>query len=110
MKLIKLAAATAIALSAVVASTGAKAQEVNPCRGLSRADTVVIIGASTETRVQIIKEVVRQYGLQGEFCQNRGGKTVWMSDQMPSKGEAVRVFGLFQQAGVIRPIKMRRAS
>lgn len=86
-----------------------KAQEVNPCRGLTKADTVVIIGASTEDRVQMIKQVIQEHGLQGEFCQNRSGKTVWMSDQISSKDAAVQVFNHFQDAGLIRPIKMRRA-
>lgn len=86
-----------------------KAQEVNPCRPLGKADTVVIIGASTEERVQVIKQVIQERGLQGEFCQNRSGKTVWMSDQIGSKDAAVQVFSYFQDAGLIRPIKMRRA-
>lgn len=109
MKLSQFLLPAAVLASLALGANGVKAQEVNPCRSLSRANTVVIIGASTETRVQIIKEVVRQHRLQGEFCQNRSGKTVWMSDQIRSKDAAVQIFTFFQDAGVVRPIKMRRA-
>lgn len=77
-----------------------------PCRVLGRSDTVVIIGAGTADRVGAINTVVQQNSLQGDFCQNKAGKTVWMSQQFSVKAESKRVFGLFKAAGLIKPVRL----
>lgn len=101
---------TAIAASLALSATGAKADDVGPCPQLNRSSTRVIIGASTQYRQNVIWNVVVTNGLQGKgyYCLQPSGKTVWISNQINSKDEAVRLFSLFQDAGLIRPIKMRR--
>lgn len=99
--------ALAAAAGTLLLSMPSHAQEVNACRSLSRSDVVVIIGAGTADRVNAITQVVQSNNLQGEFCQTRSGRTVWMSNQLDSKTTAVQVFRHFQDAGIARPIKLR---
>lgn len=84
--------------------------EPGGCRQLNKQSIVVIIGATKPERREKVEGVVNANSLPGEFCKNRGGKTVWMSGQIESKDAAVQMFSYFQDAGLISPLHMRRVA
>lgn len=90
--------------------TPTQAQSINACRPLSKQDTVVIIDASSSQRIESINQVVQKNSLQGEFCVTRKGRTVWMSEGLDSGDSAIQVFNYFENAGLIKPVKVRRTA
>ena len=89
--------------------TSVQAQQVNPCRQLGQRDTVVIIEASNQQRMQLVNQVVSQKNLQGDFCASqRTGRTVWMSQQLQDVDTAVRVFDYFRAVGLVSPVNPSR--
>ncbi len=85
-------------------SSPARSQQVGPCRQLDKGDTVVIIEASNNERMQLVNQVVSQHSLKGQFCASRRtGRTVWMSDQLSNVDTAVKVFGHFRAVGLVSP-------
>ncbi len=72
-------------------------QQAGPCRQLGKKDTVVIIEASNNERMQKVNQVVSQHNLRGDFCTSRRtGRTVWMSRQLTNVDTAVKVFDYFR--------------
>ncbi len=104
-----LAAAFGTVLLAVPAPLNA--QTVNPCRQLGRADTVVIIEASNNERLQLVNQVVNQHNLQGNLCTSRRtGRTVWMSNQLDGASTAMQVFDYFKSVGLGAPGRFVRGN
>ncbi|UBF27830.1 hypothetical protein K9N68_07965 [Kovacikia minuta CCNUW1] len=80
-------------------------QQMTPCRQLGKKDTVVIIEASNNDRMQKVNQVVSQHNLKGDYCTSRRtGRTVWMSSQLSSVDTAVKVFDYFRSVGLISPV------
>jgi hypothetical protein len=85
----------------------AVAQQVAPCRQLGRDNTVVIIEASNNERLQLVNQVVSERNLKGQFCTSRRtGRTVWMSNQLSNVELAVKVFDYFRAVGLVSPVNL----
>lgn len=82
-------------------------QQVAPCRQLGRDNTVVIIEASNNERLQLVNQVVSERNLKGQFCTSRRtGRTVWMSNQLNNVELAVKVFDYFRAVGLVSPVNL----
>jgi hypothetical protein len=108
LKFQKVQLAVAVGLLMLATPSVVNAEEVSACRSLSKRDTVVIIAANDGQRVESIKQIVQQRSLTGEFCQNRFGRTVWMSNQLGDRGLAVQIFNYFREAGLVKPVQLRQ--
>lgn len=99
-----------IVAAILLTATGAHAEDVGSCPYLTKADTRVIIGANTPARKTLVWNVVVANGLQqkGFYCYRSDGVQVWMSHRIP-KAERMPLFNHFQNAGLVRPLQLRRA-
>lgn len=103
---------------AVAPSTDLATLGQTPCPDLTKADITVIISTKNDqARADTIQQVIKDNGLNGEFCREswmskkdgqQKTRVVWRSARTPSKDDAVRQFGLFSDAGLITPLKMKR--
>lgn len=97
-------------LMLVEVSGRVNAQQTAPCRQLGKGNTVVIIEASNDERMQLVNQVVSQNKLQGQFCTSRRtGRVVWMSDQIGSVDNAVKMFDHFRAVGLVSPVNMNNS-
>ncbi len=102
--------AAVASLMLIEVSGRAYAQQTAPCRQLGKGNTVVIIEASNDERMQLVNQVVSQNKLQGQFCTSRRtGRTVWMSDQIGSVDSAVKMFDHFRAVGLVSPINLNNS-
>ncbi|QZZ20369.1 hypothetical protein J5X98_24455 [Leptothermofonsia sichuanensis E412] len=105
--LLKICLATAVSTVLMPFSDMSNAQQVAPCRQLGRDNTVVIIEASNNERMQLVNQVVSERNLKGQFCASRRtGRMVWMSDQISSVELAVKVFDYFRAVGLVSPVNL----